>query len=69
MLLIITDYKLSIVAYLSIVDSNLNEDVCLLPDIAPTLKQFEDIITWKSLGNKKVPEPNISKFHLKSNFN
>jgi hypothetical protein len=29
----------------------------LLPDFRAIIKEFEAMIQWKSVGNKKVPEP------------
>ena len=29
----------------------------LFPDFEPILKEFEEMIQWKTVGSKKVPEP------------
>lgn len=33
------------------------EDDALFPDYSDILQEFEDMISWKSVGKKKVPEP------------
>ena len=34
-----------------------NDEEKLFPDFRPIIEEFEDMIQWKNVGNKKVPEP------------
>jgi len=34
-----------------------NDEETLFPDFRPIIEEFEDMIQWKNVGNKKVPEP------------
>ena len=36
---------------------NRNDDDGILPDIREHLRQFDNVITWKQIGKKKIPEP------------
>eukprot|EP00347_Sterkiella_histriomuscorum_P017253 403350104 len=36
---------------------NEQEEQSIFPDYRPILKEFEDMITWKTIGKKKIPEP------------
>ena len=33
------------------------EDAAIFPDFRPVIEEFEEMIQWKSVGTKKVPEP------------
>ena len=33
------------------------EDATIFPDFRPIIEEFEEMIQWKSVGTKKVPEP------------
>lgn len=34
-----------------------NTENLLFPDYEPILKEFEQMIQWKNVGSKKIPEP------------
>ena len=33
------------------------EQTAIFPDYSSVIEEFENMIQWKSVGNKKVPEP------------